>query len=289
MNRCAKGSKVFETDDMCSYFCDVMAEVTERFDIRVHGFTLMPTHYHLLIESMHGNLSRAMSYLNGRFTQLANVERSKDGAVFRGRFHNKVVTDPAHRRYLLPYLHLNPVRARLVPRVDQWRWSSHIYYTGRKAAPDWLTIGVLLKEYGGTDEYRLYLTEARTGRREPPMDFDHVMFGGRRSSEMFVLKQEEQPRETTSKDALNQVLKVSRAKKDELLREVKGRGGNPIRTLAAWWLAQGAGLKNREVGKELQMSEVAVSRAISRVRRATKDNPDGPLFVWATFLKENAD
>ena len=289
MNRGAKGSKVFASDDLCSYFCEVLEEVVARFNLRVHGFALMPTHYHLLVESVQGNLSRAMSYLNGRFTQLANHEHGRDGAIFRGRFHNKVVTDPAHLRYLLPYLHLNPVRARLAMRVDQWRWSSHAYYSGRKTAPDWLTTGRLLKEYGGAEGYRLYLTEIRNGRWEAPEDFRAVMFGGRRSSETAVLKQSEKPRETKPADALKQVLEVSCAAKGELYREVKGRGGNRVRTLAAWWLVEGAGLKNKEVGKMLRMSEVAVSRAIKRVRCEAKENPGGPLFTWASELREKAD
>ena len=289
MNRGARRWPIFWDNRDRYMFLNTLAETVERFGIETHVFSLMPTHYHLLIESVHGNLSRAMAYLNGRFTQIANFERGVDGPVFRGRFHNKVVTDPAHRRYLLPYLHLNPVRARLAMRVDQWHWSSHMYYSGRKSAPDWLTTGELLKEYGGTAGYRLYLTEVRNDRRERPADFDRVLFGGRRSSEMFVVKQEEKPRETTPDEALNQVLQVSGAPKTELFREVKGRGGNPVRTLAAWWLVQGAGLKNKEVGKMLNMSEVSVSRAINRVRREARKNPGGHLSVWASILKETAD
>ena len=84
MNRSSKGTKVFGNDELCSFFLDVLGETAERFDIRVHGYALMPNHYHLLVESVYGNLSRAMSHLNGRFTQLANSERRKDGSVFRG-------------------------------------------------------------------------------------------------------------------------------------------------------------------------------------------------------------
>ena len=115
------------------------------------------------------------------------------------------------------------------------------------------------------------------------------MFGGRRSSEMFVVKRGEQPRETAPEDALNQVIHVSGVPRQELFRVVKGRGGNPVRTLAAWWLVQGAGLKNKEAGEILKMSEVAVSRAISRVRRETKYNHSAPLSVWASSLKERTD
>ena len=72
INRSAKGTKVFENDDLCSYFLDILGETAEGFDIRVHGFVLMPNHDHLPVASVHGNLSRAMSCLNGRFAQIAH-------------------------------------------------------------------------------------------------------------------------------------------------------------------------------------------------------------------------
>ena len=50
MNRGSKGFKVFKTDDLCSFFCDIIPEVVERYEIRVHGFALMPSHYHLMVE-----------------------------------------------------------------------------------------------------------------------------------------------------------------------------------------------------------------------------------------------
>ena len=261
----------------------------ERYDIRVHGFALMPSHYHLMVESVHGNLSHAMSYLNGHFTQIANRELGTDGPVFRGRFHNKVVTDPGHWRYLLTYLHLNPVKARLVMRINQWRWTSHPFYSGQKTPPDWLTTSDLIKEYGGVEGYRQYLKEVRQGSRERPSGFATVLFGGRRSSEMSIVKQDEAPRSLKPEDALKQVLTVGNASKADLFREVKGRGGNPVRTVAAWWLVMGAGLPNREVGKILKMSQVAVSRAIGRVRGEMSTNPSGQISNWACALKENAD
>ncbi len=85
------------------------------------------------------------------------------------------------------------------------------------------------------------------------------------------------------------MLQVSGASEEELYREVKGRGGNSVRTVAAWWLVQSGGLKNKEVGKMLQMSEVAVSRAIARVRLESKNNPDLLLSTWACVLKEQND
>ena len=199
------------------------------------------------------------------------------------------MTDPGHWRYLLTYLHLNPVKARLVMQINQWRWTSHPFYSGLKTPPDWLTTSNLIKKYGGVEGYRQYLEEVRQGRRERPKGFGSMLFGGRRSSEMWIVKQDEAPRGLKPGNALQQVLKVGNASKEDLFREVKGRGGNPVRTVAAWWLVMGAGLPNREVGKRLNMSQVAVSRAIGRVRREMSNNPSGQISDWACALKENAD
>ena len=286
MNRGARRANVFLEDEHCDQFLKMLANTVERFDIRAHGFALMPNHYHLMVESVHGNLSKAMAQLSSWYTQAFNWEVNTDGSVFRGRFHNRVVIDPSHWRYLLAYMHLNPVRARMVPRVDQWRWTSHRYYSGKVNAPDWLWTGQLLKELGGAHGYRQYVSEVRQGRREMPDGFDQVLFGRQRSSDLQIVKHPENARELTVDRALEQVLKVSGKDRDEIYREVRGRGGNPVRTIAAWWLAVGAGCSNREVGRQLKMSEVSVSRALGRVRRELKARPLGELYDWAHKLRE---
>ena len=102
---------------------------------------------------------------------------------------------------------------------------------------------------------------------------------------MSIVKQVDAPRSLKPEDALKQVLKVGIASKADLFREVKGRGGNPVRTVAAWWLVMGAGLPNREVGKRINMNQVAVSRAIGRVRREMSTNPSGQISDWVCALK----
>jgi hypothetical protein len=255
----------------------------------IHGYALMTNHYHLMVESVYGNLSKAMAYLNGNYTQRVNQERGIDGSIFRGRFRNKVVTDPGHWRYLLTYLHLNPVKAKLVMRIDQWHWTSHNYYSGKGVAPEWFTTEDFLTEFEGVEGYRRYLKEVRQGRRESPEGFDLVLHGGQRSSEMPIVKQDESARDLEPEHALEQVQEVSGIGSDEIFREVRGRGGNPVRTVAAWWLVIGAGLSNGEAGRLLKMSPVAVSRAISRVRMESKRNPTGDIAERADNLKEKQE
>ncbi len=289
MNRGAGRKKVFFDNDCCSLFCDFIEEVVERFDVRIHGFALMPNHYHLMVESVHGNLSQAMAYLNGKYTQAVNRNRRVDGSLFRGRYHNRVVVDPNHWRYLLMYLHLNPLKARLAMRIDQWIWTSHSFYTGTGVAPDWLTTEALARELGGKEGYRQYLKEVRQGRKEQPDGFSKVLFANRRSTEMPAIKRKSSARSLKPKDAVRQVLEISGSTEADVFVEVRGRGGNPVRTVAAWWMVVGAGVSNGDVGKRLKMSPVAVSRAIRRVRSEIISNPSSDIANWASDLKQTLE
>jgi hypothetical protein len=245
----------------------------------------MPSHYHLLLESVHGNLSRAMAYLNTRYAQHVHRRQGRGTTVFRGRFHNRLVVDPAHWRHLPCYLHLNPVRARLVLRADQWRWSSQREYRGQRLAPSWLSIDELLNEYGGRSGYARYLGETLRGRREPPDGFESVAFGSARSSSGIVAV-EEASRPRSPDQAIEEVLSITGATIDILKKAKRGRGGNPVRTLAAWWLVFGAGQTNVAAGSALEMSPVAVTRALDRVRRELASRSNDDIYRWVHELED---
>ena len=85
----------------------------------------MPNHFHLMVESVYGNLSDAMKLLSARHVQEMNRRPGWDGSLFRGRFHSKVVYEDAHWQHLLAYVHLNPVEARLAMTPTQYQWTSH--------------------------------------------------------------------------------------------------------------------------------------------------------------------
>jgi REP element-mobilizing transposase RayT len=284
MNRGGGRKDIFLEDEHCDLFLQLVQETVERYEIRVHGFVLMPNHYHLMIESVHGNLSKAMAKLGGRYTQSLNWEVQTDGSLFRGRFNNRVVVDPAHWRYLLAYLHLNPIRARLVTRINQWRWSSHRFYSGKTPVPHWLDTGNLWNELDGADGYRRYVSEIRQGRREMPDDFDQILFGRRRSSGIQVLAQPEQSRAVSVEEALQQVARVSGQPIEQMSKQIRGRAGNPVRVLAAWWLTIGAGCSNGQAGERLNLSPVAVCKAIARVKRELARHPEGEIYDWAMVL-----
>ncbi len=84
----------------------------------------MSNHYHLVIETPEGNLSRGMRQLNGVYTQRYNRRHERVGHLFQGRYKAIVIDKESHLLEVCRYVVLNPVRAGMVKRPEQWRWSS---------------------------------------------------------------------------------------------------------------------------------------------------------------------
>lgn len=86
----------------------------------------MPNHYHLALETTAANLMEGMHWLQGTFATRFNRFRSERGHVFQGQYHSPLLEDSAILATVMHYIHLNPLRARLVPTADvaRFRWSS---------------------------------------------------------------------------------------------------------------------------------------------------------------------
>ena len=98
----------------------------------------MPNHYHLLVHTPLGNLSRRMRHINGVYTQRYNRRHRSDGQLFRGRYKSILVDGDSFLLRLVRYIHKNPVRAGIADRPDLYRWSSHAGYLSSAKKWDWL-------------------------------------------------------------------------------------------------------------------------------------------------------
>jgi hypothetical protein len=97
------------------------------------------------------------------------------------------------------------------------------------------------------------------------------------------------PADLDSEKALKQVMEVSGCNEQEVLKCVRGRGGNPVRALAAWWMVVGAGVPRSDAGEKLQMTAAAVSRAIRRVKTEGIRKPYSDVVKWASILKHQRE
>ena len=160
---------IFLDDADRHLFLGVLAEVVGDFNWAVHAYCLMGNHYHLLIETPDGNLSKGMRQLNGMYTQRFNRKRQRVGHVFQGRFKAILVQKESYLLELARYVVLNPVRARMVRRAEQWPWSSYQATAGLSEVPPWLHADWLLSAFSSrrkqaTTAYASFVAE---GKNQP--------------------------------------------------------------------------------------------------------------------------
>ncbi len=138
MNRGAGRRAIFQGDEYYEAFLQVLGEAHRRFGIQIHSYCLMSNHYHLLVKTPEGNLGRAMRHINGVYTQRHNRLRKTDGPLFRGRYKATLVESDRYQLQLSRYIHCNPLKAKSVASLENYRWSSYPTYLGEKPAPVWL-------------------------------------------------------------------------------------------------------------------------------------------------------
>jgi len=185
MHRGARRAPVFLEDEHCLLFLALLENTIEQCEVEIHGFSLMPNHYHLLLRSRHGNLSDAMQYLNGNYTRKVNELHRWDGPVFKGRYTAKLVRDETRLPYILAYIHLNPLRANLVTRIDSQSWTSLRRYLGKKGEPDWVTTSYFSDLFENGEALRQYTLSLHRGRRSWPeaMDLECGFFTDKTAAE----------------------------------------------------------------------------------------------------------
>ncbi len=107
----------------------------------------MPNHYHLMVETPAGNLSRAMRHLDGVYTQGFNSRKDRVGPLFQGRYKAILIDQDAYSLEVSRYVHLNPVVAKLVRRPEDHKYSSLPHYLSGGKPPVFLETAWLLGQF----------------------------------------------------------------------------------------------------------------------------------------------
>ena len=146
-------ARIFHTAEDYGLFLKTLEEGLERFSVDAHAYCLMPNHFHLALRTPKGNLPRFMAWLQTTFTVRYNHRHRRSGHLFQGRYRAELVEDSTYGKWLVLYIHLNPVRRRkngaavyvgTFEDVNRFRWSSHRDWIGARKAPlkglktDWL-------------------------------------------------------------------------------------------------------------------------------------------------------
>jgi len=129
-------------------FLDVLTAVNRKYNWLCHAYCLMDNHYHLIIETPDGNLSKGMRQLNGVYTQSFNRRHRRVGHIFQGRYKAILVEKESHLLEVCRYVVLNPVRAKSVQDPGNWKWSSYNETAGKIRPHPCLTVAWILGQFG---------------------------------------------------------------------------------------------------------------------------------------------
>jgi REP-associated tyrosine transposase len=143
----------------------VLARTVERFEWRCHAYCAMPNHFHLLLETPGPTRSAGMRHLNGSLAQRFNERYDGSGHVFQGRYGARTITREAHFGEVPRYIVLNPVRAGLCRRPEEWPWSSYWATAGLSPKPSFLTLETILGTFadGIPEAQRRYRAHVAAG------------------------------------------------------------------------------------------------------------------------------
>jgi REP element-mobilizing transposase RayT len=304
--------RIFADEKDCAKFVQLLVESLQRYEVALHGYVLMGNHYHLIAETRRANLGRWMHWLTTAYTVYFNRRHRRAGHLFQGRYKSIVVDAEGYLLSLSRYVHLNPVRGKVIGRGDPverrkrlrgWRWSSYRGYSGLAKPERWVSQERVLGEIGGPPKerrlrYRRFVEEGLLREIESPLEAvqwqtalgrehflqrlrDHIERKGQAHREVPALRQLQ--RRTEAQSILDCVGGAYSCSKKELLkREVRGNEARAVAMVLVW---DCCGLSLREMGELFGgAGYTAVAQMIARTRE--KDKRGTLRFELAELMRK---
>jgi REP element-mobilizing transposase RayT len=267
--------KIFISEYDFAKFLEYLSLAKTKFKFYIYGYCLMSNHYHLLLETTQPNISKIMHYINGSYTTYYNIKRRRSGHLFQGRFKSVVVDKDSYFLELSRYIHLNPVRAKIVDNPAKYRWSSYPAYLGKRDA---LLDRDRLKQCldMNTSQYERFVLKGIKDLRDP---FKNVYAGFLLGSVKFIKEKLENLRHQIEGDEISHKQTIARTtSKNDIIKDVIDKYHKTIeqiriskhrpmkeKNLTVYLLRKFTSLTNKEIGLELGMKPMAVSKSALRM------------------------
>lgn len=250
---------IFFQDEDRRKWLEILELVCKRFNVVVHAYCQMGNHFHLMPETLEGNLTQAMRQLNSIYAQYFNRRYGLVGHVFQGRYKAILVQRESYLLELARYIVLNPVRGGQVAKVDDWPWSSYPSTVGDCECPSWQCNQWLLDQFGpGPDAarqaFRQFVLEGAR-LNSPLLETKHQFILG---DDAFA----ERYGELIDSENCEAISRVQRRSAVKSLTEYQKTSSTRDDAMARAYLSTGYTM--RQIGKFFGVHPETVSRAVKR-------------------------
>jgi REP element-mobilizing transposase RayT len=191
LSRGNRSENIFFEEKDKEYFIDILQRGAEKYRIELYAYCVMGNHYHLLMSMPEGGLTKIMHYIGSSYGSYIRRNKGWIGHVFAGRYKSLCVEKENYLLELSRYIHLNPIRARIVRYPEDYLWSSYGYYIGEKKKPHWINTSWFLEEYGRSikTSQRKYKEFVESGIDKPlPYPIEKVVGQAILGNKKFVKK-----------------------------------------------------------------------------------------------------
>lgn len=284
MSRGNDGQDIYLNDADRNLFLETISEMSERFEVDIFAYVLMPNHYHLLVKTLQANLKKAMQWFGTTYTRRFNNRNFKKGHLFQGRYKSILVQNDAYAVRLSCYIHRNPLKSGIVRRLIDYKWSSYPVYAYGKKGPAWLSTKLILSYFKGTDKHKQYREKVQKYAKEEKRLLEDVRHGIILGTEKFVNKVRKQflpdilhhdlpqQKQLAKNIDINDVLKKSaeilQLDLDKCIQAKRLHGNDKHkRDLIVYFLWNKGIMTNEQLGRIFEISHSAVSHSAKRFKK----------------------
>ena len=302
---------IYRDDGDRERFVKILAAACQRFRVRIHAYVLMDNHYHLLLQTLEANLQRAMRAVNGTYAQAFNRRYGRVGHLFQGRYKALLVERDSYLVILSRYVHLNPVRAGIVARAEDYVWSSAPDYVGLRPAAPFVTRADTLAHFGQPSvdaalRYRQFLQEGITGASPMRRVVAQTLLGEPAWIERMRIRANACAAARRDARGSGEVPAVRQLRRRPTLAELMVELASEIGADASDWIRPGrsdtarraaiylaytvCAIPQKQIGTTFGVGRFAVSKLVTRVeRRLARDQELAMLIRRLTDALQNRD
>jgi len=258
---------IFKENIDKGYFLKLLKEYSASMKYVIYGYVLMDNHYHIIIQTNESPLQGIMHQINNQYSKLFNSKYNRVGHVFQGRYKAIHVQDERYLLQLLRYVHQNPVQAGMCEKVNEYKWSSDIYYRGN--IKDFIDTSIVLEMLSRKTQIALKKYEEFMNEEEI-RDFDKMKAIGEEAYQIMCSNR----KRITERKRLDEILidtdvsiedykLIKEASRKRHLIEYKLAYANNARKLK---------YTNKEIGENIGLTESAIKELVRRNQRRSDED-----------------